>query len=332
MWKGIAEWRKRGSREAANASGEASLPAVYWKGVRSWGRKWPVGMGAGEERCGDARGSSSGQSDVFSPLRGAGRGSRKGDRADVPVRRPYQRGSKWKAQAIAACESSRRVAVKEMKRNRWAKTSGPAKRCRRRLAEDIAKRAAGEPVYPLRPCALEAVAGVLRAAGYRSGDKYLQELRLRHIENGHAWCDQLKRCMKMCCASMARGLGPRRKAAEVRLQYVCRRVAGADGEELLLAARSFLIAMFWLLREIELAGVKLHRSHVALEGDCATLHLPMSKTDTGGLGRSRSLRCICHVAALADGGVAGAEACAVCALRRQVAWVVAATGTLPDCD
>ena len=200
----------------------------------------------------------------------------------MPVRRPYQRGNRSKALAIAACESSRKGAVKEMKRNRFAQTTRPGKECRRRLAEAIAKRAVGAPVYPLRPNALEAVAGALRATGYRSGDKYLQELRLRHIEEGHAWCDRLKRCMKLCCASMARGLGPPRKAAEIRLHHVCRRGAGADGAGLLLAARSFLIATFWFLREVELVGVKLHTSHVAFQGDCATMHLPITKTDTGG--------------------------------------------------
>ena len=200
MWKGIASWRRRASGDAASELRVASPLAVGWKGVRGWGRRAPQELRVEGSRSHESRGSSSGHSDVSALPRLDGGLPRKGGRTDVPVRRPYQRGNRSKAQAIAACESSRKGAVKEMKRNRWAQTTRPAKKSRRRLAEDIAKRAVGAPVYPLRPGALEAVAGVLRAADYRSGVKYLQELRLRHIEEGHAWCDKLKRCMKLCCA------------------------------------------------------------------------------------------------------------------------------------
>ena len=42
------------------------------------------------------------------------------------------------------------------------------------------------------------------------------------------------------------------------------------------------------------------------------MELPVSKTDTGGTGKARPLRCVCHIPRLADAGVAGATVCPVC--------------------
>ena len=58
--------------------------------------------------------------------------------------------------------------------------------------------------------------------------------------------------------------------------------------------------------------------HVATKG-ARPLHLPMSKADTGRLGTSRSLRCICHITALGDGGVPGGAVCGSCSAHALVA-------------
>ena len=89
---------------------------------------------------------------------------------------------------------------------------------------------------------------------------------------------------------------------------------------------AWLVACWWLLREVELAGLALHISHACCEEERTTLHLPMSKADTGGLGTSRTLRCICHITALGDGGVPGGAVCGSCSVHAQVALMERACG------
>ncbi len=44
----------------------------------------------------------------------------------------------------------------------------------------------------------------------------------------------------------------------------------------------WLVVVFWLLREIELASLRLHTRWVTVSVGSATLRLPMSKADTWG--------------------------------------------------
>ena len=54
---------------------------------------------------------------------------------------------------------------------------------------------------------------------------------------------------------------------------------------------SYAISVLWLMREIEAAACKLAHGHVNRLAGVATLFLPASKTDVGGHGKARSLRC-----------------------------------------
>ena len=153
-----------------------------------------------------------------------------------------------------------------------------------------------------------------------------------HVARGHAWSEQLARCFRLCRVAANRGLGPPKRAAEVRIACI----ADASRERILAAVSvvggflqphaAWLVACWWLLREVELAGLALHVSHVSCDEGRTTLHLPMSKADTGGLGKSRTLRCICHITALGDGGVPGGAVCASCTAQAQVALMERACG------
>ena len=96
--------------------------------------------------------------------------------------------------------------------------------------------------------------------------------------------------------------------------------------------RAYLVTLGWLLREIEVAGLRLQKTHVSVDGARATLHLPMSKTDVGGVGRERTLRCICHIEKLADGQVPGRDVCPVCHLRNHIEWLQGWAGCIQDCE
>ena len=153
-----------------------------------------------------------------------------------------------------------------------------------------------------------------------------------HVAEGHSWSEGLARCLRLCRAAANRGLGPPKRAAEVRIACI----ADASRERLSAAASvaggflqphaAWFVACWWLLREVELAGLVLHVSHVCCEEGRTTLHLPISKAGTGGLGKSRTLKCICHITALGDGGVPGGAVCGSCSVHAQVALMERACG------
>ena len=145
-----------------------------------------------------------------------------------------------------------------------ATTIGP-KQSRLKLFHALAERAVGRPVYPLAAYTLTAVSGILRAARYRSAHAYLQEARLHHVELGYEWSSQLDRVAKLCKDSCLRGLGPPKKAGEIRLHEVADLLeiapALAEGGPMQ-TKRSWVVAAFWLLREIEDPDPAYQEKHV----------------------------------------------------------------------
>jgi hypothetical protein len=220
-------------------------------------------------------------------------------------------------------------AVDALRREKFARSTVGPKESRCRLFFAIARRACGVPVYPLTSETLETVAGVLKHADYRSAHMYLNEAKLKHIEDGFEWTLQLERQRKLCETSCLRGLGPPKKAGEIRLREIANlpeQEASLAGSGPMFTKRTWLIASFWMLREIELAGLRVHESHIAVGEDWAELCLPMSKTDTGGLGKRRVLKCLCSIKDMADGHAAGSTICPVCALKRQLTFACGRAG------
>ena len=87
------------------------------------------------------------------------------------------------------------------------------------------------------------------------------------------------------------------------------------------ARRAWFVALWWVLREIELAGLRSHTSTISLHPDGAvTLFLPISKTDQRGRGSSRTWNCICSAGQLRDGDVDPRRdnCCPACTVRAQV--------------
>ena len=203
----------------------------------------------------------------------------------------------------------------------YARTTVGPKRSRLRTAERLARKQGIISIYPLQSHTLERVAASFMHAGYRTTPKYLTELKVRNTELGFEWSAQLDLTMHRCCAATQRGIGPPRKAGEIHLAVAAKMCEGQTplvrgGPEF--AKRSWLISVFWLLREIELANVKLHSSHVVIGGAWARLVLPASKNDPGAVGRARTFLYICALQAVSIEGVPGALVCPVCALKRQV--------------
>ena len=212
-------------------------------------------------------------------------------RWDLPVQKPTARGSRHALFAVAACPAKQQQAVKKLRSHMYARTTVGPKRSRLRTAERLARKQGIISIYPLQSHTLERVAASFMHAGYRTTPKYLTELKVRNTELGFEWSAQLDLTMHRCCAATQRGIGPPRKAGEIHLAVAAKMCEGQTpsvrgGPEF--AKRSWLISVFWVLREIDQANIRLHSSHVVIGGAWARLVLPVSKTDPGVVGRART--------------------------------------------
>ena len=131
------------------------------------------------------------------------------------------------------------------------------------------------------------MAASLQKSGFRSAHQYIAELRLLQIEEGLEIPSWLARLFFQVRKSLLRGLGPPDKAPELRFEDCspCAEELTADCDVALADPWSaFVVATRFLLREIELAGLKL--AHVSFSGSpstageeqfVATCWLPVSK-------------------------------------------------------
>ena len=228
------------------------------------------------------------------------------------------RGSAATARAIAADPARLDVAVKSLTRDFFSTNGAAVKKSKRELAEELAKLAGFDPVYPLSVELVIAVGAALKAAGYRSAPSYIGELKLRHVEENYPVGPALARAIKLANDSSERGIGPVNKAPEVPLEAFDFTVQ--HDEFILGAADSYVVAVNWLLREIELAAIEVSPRRLAfkLVGECEalTLFLPTSKTDQSGQGAARTLAHECQ----GSGGyvLRSIDTCPVCAVKRQL--------------
>ena len=117
------------------------------------------------------------------------------------------------------------------------------------------------------------MAAALQEAGLKSGQQYMTELMLLHIEAGYdveAW---LKRTFDLCKKSLERDRGPVTRAAEVKVESILRpepwdrRLKGKGAP--LNAVRMVLWAAIWMLREIEVRNMRV--------GDVSKVKTPPSR-------------------------------------------------------
>ena len=107
--------------------------------------------------------------------------------------------------------------------------------------------------------------------------------------------------------------------------------------------RQLLCAILFLLREIEVADLRLHPSSISFVGKTVLLHLPVSKMDPDGKGATRAHTCCCarHNDTSTIQPLNGGEGrviqdnkavCVYCALKQQVADISEFYGVNPRDD
>eukprot|EP00435_Cladocopium_sp_Y103_P018170 s553_g4.t1 len=219
-------------------------------------------------------------------------------RKDLPTRRSTQTIPKPTLKYAVKLAQTRNAIgdmVKRVEADFYANSSRGAKEAKRKTVREVLK--AGGVGFPLTPFSLKLLTGTLKESGYKSTASYLVEAKVHHIELGHAWNALLDRNFRLCLSAAKRGVGPRKKAAEVPENTW----ANADllpdgidtGTKVCMASHLFACGTHWMLREIELAG--LSSSDIEFDGATRSVTLVWreSKMDTSAAGVRRTLQCVC---------------------------------------
>ena len=117
------------------------------------------------------------------------------------------------------------------------------------------------------------------------------------MERGHGWSSLLDRHFKLCMTAAKRGMGPRRKAAEVDESSWASHSLLEDafplGMKVGLASHLFACGVHWMMREIELASLTTEDVKFDSSNRLVTLFWRESKKDSEGFGLARTLQCVC---------------------------------------
>lgn len=219
-------------------------------------------------------------------------------RKDLPKRKSANTLSKpclRSAVKLAKAKGTLNEIVARVEEDFCANSSRASKSSKRRAVDEILK--AGGEGYPLTPFALKLLVGTLRESGYKSTSSYLVEAKLEHVERGHNWSSLLDRDFRLCMTAAKRGMGPRKKAAEVPEDVWSNHSLLEDpwqgNRKVGHASHLFACGVHWMMREIEISGLSSEDVRFDPANRMVTLVWRESKKDTDGLSLSRTLQCLC---------------------------------------
>eukprot|EP00435_Cladocopium_sp_Y103_P022794 s3697_g5.t1 len=187
-------------------------------------------------------------------------------------------------------------AMDDLKGNFSAASSKASRDVKRKEIIKLASMVAGgeNRVFPLEQEVVEGTAACLKAANMKSGDQYMNELKLVHVESGYDLPPWLTRTFTLCKKALARHKGPTKKAPEARIENIKEDVwvtPGGQFEGGVNPGLAYAWACLWMLREIEANACKWE--HVRVDGQARriSLFIPVSKMDQMGRGVKRTLQC-----------------------------------------
>ena len=207
-----------------------------------------------------------------------------------------QRGSLTKALELARRPRELKKAKETFVKRFLAANTLAAKNSKRNKVLEIAEATGCGKVFPLTRDIITTVGTAIDEAKIQSGDQYVNELKLMHIEDGHDWNAPLERQLFLLKKALQRHKGPEQRAKEVKPEEISEltweaRSTKFRGHER--PAWSYAFACIWMLRAAEATKVKV--KHVRLDHLTKTVSLiiPYSKTDQRGKGVTRTLTCMC---------------------------------------
>ena len=181
------------------------------------------------------------------------------------------------------------------------------------LAEELARKAGHEVVYPLTVDTVLDVAASLKAADYGSGHFYLVELRARHQDLGFDLGSAMIRLFDRCKASIERGLGGPVRAGVFDMGCFKDEAMSENQDD-----RALVLSTWFLNREIETSFARL--AHAVFKDDRVVWSLPVSKNDVAGTGAARSWPCLCGKDFGPALGTVTFRVCPFCTMVRQVTY------------
>ena len=199
---------------------------------------------------------------------------------------------------ITSSKEARRKALANLERDFSSNTSRKSKSALRATVKTILDGLNGtKGPLPATPDKVKLLAGVLKDAEYKSAHLYLGEYKLMAVESGQAWSDMLARTLQQCKRSVARAVGPKKKAPEVRNfsdKTNDRNPKKTSKLKVNLAKELFDMGVIWMLREVELSAIQKEHISMNPKSKMVSLTLPVSKTDQAGTGAVRVLQCVCQ--------------------------------------
>lgn len=168
-----------------------------------------------------------------------------------------------------------------------------AKNAKRRKMVELLKATCGDEYFPLQQETILGVSTALDEAKLQSGDQYIHEIKLMHIEAGFDWSAPLERQLFLCKKALKRHRGPEVRAKELQIadlskekwESKCTTKGGYTRP-----AWMYAMALSWMLRACEVTELRMSDVDVAFEERTVSLRIRKSKTDQAAKAHSEPFR------------------------------------------
>lgn len=222
---------------------------------------------------------------------------RPSQRDDLPVMQPHLKRASLCLALTAAAPNNRAEAMARFEQDILARSTNPSQESRVRTYRAICK-AWGIPAFPMTLETIRCFGASMKAGHYRSVAIYYQAamgFQARHLATPVE--PLLRGAIKDAIRSVRRGLGPSSLKEsfdpfELLVIQVSDDVEPFDAENVQHMLDVTIIALWFMLREIEIAAAKL--LHLTLDDNAVSLMVPTSKMDTTGSWTTRTLKCACR--------------------------------------
>jgi hypothetical protein len=208
--------------------------------------------------------------------------------------RQYARGDKQLALAIASDPNHAAKALQLIEDRSYATSGKQARESKFRTWEEVASRMGLPDPYALSPRNIKTMGGILVMANYRFAVQCIEQAKLRSIELGHMWIDNMQLAVEKVKRASNRSIGPPRAIAP----YPVPDIKDLDNTPEpqcqggpCWPRRADLAGSWWACRSIELANAVV----ADIDGE-VSWEFQSSKTDQAALGASRSHKCSCGTA------------------------------------
>ena len=225
---------------------------------------------------------------------GLGGDDRSGERKPGNGRLDKSKSGMRDALKLAKAPNDLRKAKETFKKKFLAYGTLLAKNAKRKKVRELLVATVGEEHFPATQEAILSVATALDEAQLQSGDQYLHEVKLMHVEAGFEWSSPLERQLYLCKRALKRHRGPEIRAKEVQIADLSQEawdMKCLDKGAYTRPAWMYAMAVSWMLRACE--ATELRMGDLALDWETKTVALKIrkSKTDQAAKGTVRTLAC-----------------------------------------